>query len=72
MLPPEFVEVVEEATGISRHDLRPDLSRLFRELSPSTGSQAGDEGGMAPAAVGLPAAGAASAAPALSVESPRA
>jgi DNA-binding transcriptional regulator YdaS (Cro superfamily) len=35
LLPVEFVETVEKATGVSRHDLRPDLAHLFA-ASPST------------------------------------
>lgn len=67
-LPVEYVEVVEAATGISRHDLRPDLSKLFRDMSPPASS--GPAGDMAPAVAGLPAAGATSASP--SLESPAA
>jgi DNA-binding transcriptional regulator YdaS (Cro superfamily) len=28
-LPEQHVEAVEKAVGVSRHDLRPDLSRIF-------------------------------------------
>ena len=30
-LPYWHVEAVEEGTGVSRHDLRPDLSRVFQQ-----------------------------------------
>ncbi len=34
-VPPERVVAVERITGISRHELRPDLSSIFVERSPS-------------------------------------
>jgi len=38
LLPSKFVETIEEATGISRYDLRPDLAHLFSgDAAPSRG-----------------------------------
>ncbi len=31
LIDPLLVEAVEAATGVSRHELRPDLSRIFRD-----------------------------------------
>ena len=68
VLPSEHVLKVEAATGVSRHDLRPDI--YPRDMSPPADSQAAAEGDRAPAAVGLPAAGAHSVSS--SIESPAA
>ena len=41
-LPAEYVFAVEAATGISRHDLRPDI--YPRDLSPAPGAPSSPEG----------------------------
>jgi DNA-binding transcriptional regulator YdaS (Cro superfamily) len=44
LLPAEFLETVEIATGVSRFDLRPDLAHLFarERQSPPRASSRGD------------------------------
>lgn len=70
VLPPEHVLAVEAATGISRHDLRPDIYPIESPAAP--GAERVAAAGTAPAAVGLPAAGALAGAAPQSIESPAA